>query len=74
MLEYSLVMWGGGIVYEENDVSLLPGQSLIPFVQLMFKDNCSHPPIAVLVVVDFKLAQANSFPLQGVGSCSLANQ
>ena len=65
---------GRGIVYEEKDRLLLHGQYLIPFVQLMFKDNCSHPAIAVVVVVDFKLAQANSFPLQGMGSCSLANQ
>ena len=64
---------GRGIVYE--DVSLLPGQSLIPFVQPMFKDNCSHPPITVVVVVDFKLAQATPFlfrawvlqPCQSVG-------
>ena len=46
---------GRGIVYEEKDVSLLPGQSLILFVQPMFKDNCSHPLIAVVVVVEFKL-------------------
>ena len=63
-----------GIVYEEKDVSLWPGQSLILFVQPMFKDNCSYPPIAGVVVVNFKLAQANSFPLQDMGSCSLANQ
>ena len=65
---------GRGIVYEGEDVSLLPGQSLVPFVQPMFKDNCSHLPFAVVVVVHFKLVQANSFHLQGMGSCSLANQ
>ena len=37
-------------------MSLLSGESLIPFVQPIFKDNCSHPSIAVVVVVDFKLA------------------
>ena len=58
-------------IYQEKDMLSLPGKPLIQLVQSMLKNNWSHPSIAVVVVIDLKLARLIPFLFRVAGLAAL---